>query len=57
MPFDEREHQLIQDFYYANNLLLDCIRNASTVSEEVKHEIDESLLLPLAEIEKRKREK
>jgi hypothetical protein len=45
--------------YYdtANQLLFDCLNFSSSVSSVVKQGIDETLLLPIAEIEKQKREK
>ncbi|MBD2346830.1 NACHT C-terminal helical domain 2-containing protein [Anabaena subtropica] len=43
-------------YYNLNNLLIYCLKNSNNVSQEVMKEIDETLLLPIAEIEKRKRE-
>jgi hypothetical protein len=51
--------QISQLKYYdtANQLLFDCLNFSSSVSSVVKQGIDETLLLPIAEIEKYKREK
>ena len=44
------EHwQLIHQYYDANKLLVDCL-NSSTVNEEVQKQIEDTLLLPIAEI-------
>ncbi|WP_372726748.1 hypothetical protein [Nostoc sp. TCL26-01] len=43
-------------FYDANKLLIDCLNSVCNVREKVRQEIEETLLLPIAEIEKRKRE-
>jgi DNA-binding CsgD family transcriptional regulator len=48
---------LLEDYYNANQLLIDCYQQSCAVSDKVKKEIEENLLLPIAEIEKRKREK
>ncbi len=55
--FEDEQERYLQDYYYANKLLIDCIDNTSGVTPERQHEIEETLLLPIAEIEKRKREK
>lgn len=39
------------------NLLVDCLTKAITVSDNVKEEIQETLLLPMTEIEKCNRER
>ncbi|AFY83692.1 NACHT domain-containing protein [Oscillatoria acuminata] len=51
------EAQLLRWYYDVNQLLLDCLNSDCYVSREVREEIEETLLLPIAEIEKRKREK
>ncbi|MGL4503599.1 MAG: NACHT domain-containing protein, partial [Planktothrix sp.] len=51
------EGQLLEQYSYANKLLLDCLNSDCYVSREVREEIEETLLLPIAEIEKRKIEK
>jgi hypothetical protein len=52
--FEDEQERYLQDYYYANKLLIDCIDNTSGVTPEVQHEIEETLLLPLTEIENRK---
>ncbi|AVH63784.1 NACHT domain-containing protein [Nostoc sp. 'Peltigera membranacea cyanobiont' N6] len=47
---------IFNKYYELNNLLIHCIKNSNNVSQQVMKEIEETLLLPLAEIEKRKRE-
>jgi hypothetical protein len=37
----------------ANQLLVDCLNSDCYVSREVRQEIEDTLLLPIAEIEKR----
>ncbi len=39
-----------------SNTVKDCLNHNSSISNTVKLEIEEHLLLPIAEIEKRKRE-
>ncbi|MCT7985126.1 NACHT domain-containing protein [Laspinema sp. A4] len=53
-PTDE---VLLHEYSSANELLLDCLNSDCRVSREVREEIEETLLLPIAEIEKRKIEK
>lgn len=50
------QKKLFQQYYDANKLLMDCLTKASTVSDNIRKEIEETLLLPITEIEKRKRE-
>ena len=49
----DEQKQLLNNYYAANKLLVDCLRESNT-SSEVQKEIQETLLLPIAEIEKRK---
>ncbi|WP_248277527.1 NACHT domain-containing NTPase [Brasilonema sp. UFV-L1] len=51
--FSEAQKQLLQQYYDANKLLVDCLNSDCYVSREVRQEIEETLLLPMAEIEKR----
>ncbi|WP_347339497.1 NACHT domain-containing NTPase [Planktothrix sp. FACHB-1355] len=50
--FSNEQHQLLRHYYDANKLLVDCLNNSCTVNNEVRMEIEETLLLPIAEIEK-----
>ena len=54
--FNNEEQELLQYYYNANIWLLLCLRINHQFSSEVKKEIQETVLLPIAEIEKRKRE-
>ncbi|MBE8998563.1 helix-turn-helix domain-containing protein [Nostoc sp. LEGE 12447] len=46
----EQEKQQLRQYYDANRLLVDCLNSAS---DEVRSHIEDTLLLPIAEIEKR----
>ncbi|WP_442945222.1 NACHT C-terminal helical domain 2-containing protein [Nostoc sp.] len=46
--------ELLKQYYDANKLLIDCLNRACTVSDTVRQEIEDTLFLPLAEIEKYK---
>ncbi|MBN4006004.1 hypothetical protein [Nostoc sp. LPT] len=48
--FTERQRDLVQQYYNANKLLVYCLNSAS---DEVRSHIEDTLLLPIAEIEKR----
>jgi nucleoside phosphorylase len=50
---NEGQKQLLQQYYDANLLLVECM-NIANMSPEVRAEIMDTLLLPLAEIEQRK---
>jgi len=52
----EELKELIQKYYIANRLLVDCINNAPNSESEMVEEITGTLLLPIAEIEKRKKQ-
>lgn len=52
MQFSEEKIELLQKYYDANSLLIDCLNTNSNVSPEVREEIEETLLLPVEEIEK-----
>jgi hypothetical protein len=52
-----KQKEILKNYYDANKLLMDCLNSSASVSNEIQREIVESLLLPIAEIEKRKREK
>ena len=61
--FNLKEHQfsiynseMIRRYYQANKILIDCIENSCLDNEMIRKKIEGTLLLPLAEIEKRKRE-
>jgi predicted NACHT family NTPase len=55
--FSKTQLQLLQQYYDANKLLVDCLNSDCYVSREVRQEIEDSLLLPMSEIEKRQQGK
>ncbi|MCC3481414.1 MAG: hypothetical protein JGK39_25870 [Microcoleus sp. PH2017_12_PCY_D_A] len=55
--FNKEQKDFLQSYYYCNTLLIRCLRESVVVSNDVKKEIEDILLLPIAEIEKRKHEK
>lgn len=57
--FSEDEKNLLQNYYDSNYVLITCLNsahNTNSISLSTKEKIEELLLLPIAEIEKRKRE-
>ncbi|MBD2121994.1 NACHT domain-containing NTPase [Trichocoleus sp. FACHB-262] len=50
----EGQEELLRQYYSANKLLVDCLNSDCYVSREVRQEIEDTLLLPIAEIEKYK---
>jgi hypothetical protein len=55
--FNSTQKQLLQQYYDANMLLVNCLNSDCYVSRDVRQEIEETLLLPLTEIERRKKMK
>ena len=55
--FSEEQKALLEQYYYANQLLTQCLHHECYVSREVRQEIEETLLLPITEIEKYKMNK
>ena len=53
----KQQGKLLHQYYYGNELLVDCLNRSCYVSRHVRQEIEETLLLPSAEIEKRKKMK
>ncbi|MBD1922316.1 NACHT domain-containing protein [Microcoleus sp. FACHB-831] len=49
--FSEAQMERLEQYYDANKLLVDCLNSASNVSPEVRQEIEDTLLLPIAEID------
>jgi predicted NACHT family NTPase len=56
IQFSNKHQELLQQYYDANKLLVDCMNSGCNVSKVVKKEIEETLLLPIAEIEKRQQQ-
>jgi predicted NACHT family NTPase len=52
--FSDAQKKQLQQYYKANELLVDCLNSDCYVSREVRQEIEETLLLPIAEIEQRR---
>ncbi len=50
--FSKEQKKLLKQYYEANKLLVDCLNIDCYVSREVRQEIEETLLLPMSEIEK-----
>jgi predicted NACHT family NTPase len=50
--FNKAQRTLFQQYYDANKLLIDCLNSDCYVSREVREEIESTLLLPIASIEK-----
>jgi hypothetical protein len=55
--FSENEKRLLQKYYDANRLLSRCLNSRCVASQDVKSEIENTLLLPIAEIEKRRNQR
>lgn len=53
--FSDKQKQLLNQYYDANKLLVDCLNNASFVALAVREEIEQTLLLPIGDIKKRAR--
>jgi hypothetical protein len=53
--FTEQNNQVLRKYYETNKLLAKCLQN-EILSDSICREIEETMLLPIAEIEKRKRE-
>ncbi|MBG1264617.1 helix-turn-helix domain-containing protein [Nostoc commune] len=51
--FDDKQKKLLRQYYEANKLLMFCINSKFDISPEVRSHIEDTLLLPIAEIEKR----
>ncbi|MBP5977306.1 NACHT domain-containing protein [Brasilonema sp. CT11] len=46
--------QLLRHYYKVNKFLVDCLNNSHELRDELRREFEETLLLPISEIEKRK---
>lgn len=54
--FSNAEKKLLLQYYNANKLLVDCLNN-NAISHKTRQEIEDTLMLPIAEIEKYNRDK
>jgi predicted NACHT family NTPase len=52
--FSNEQKEVLKEYYDANLLLVECLNSDCYVSREVRQEIEDTLLLPIAEIENRK---
>ena len=52
--FSYQQREGLQQYYDANKLLIDCLSSSCNVTPEVRSHIEDTLLLPIAEIEKRR---
>jgi predicted NACHT family NTPase len=52
--FSDAQRAKLENYYEANKLLGDCLNSDAYVSREVRQEIEDTLLLPIAEIDRRK---
>ena len=48
--FSQHQKDLLKQYYDANKLLVDCLNSDCYVSREVRQQIEDTLLLPIAEI-------
>jgi len=53
--FSDEQKEQLQQYYDANKLLVDCLNSDRYVSRAVRQEIEDTLLLPIAKIEKRRK--
>ncbi|MEH2378442.1 MAG: NACHT domain-containing NTPase [Nostoc sp.] len=53
---NSQNYKLLKQYYYANKLLVNCLNNADkakTITSKLRSHIEDTILLPIAEIEKR----
>ncbi len=51
--FSEQQNELLKQYYNANKFLLECLNSTCYVSRDVRSQIEDNLLLPIAEIKQR----
>jgi predicted NACHT family NTPase len=51
--FNSKQQQVLQRYYDANQLLLDCLHSNCEVTAAIRQEIEATLLLPIKELEDR----
>ncbi|MEH1833052.1 MAG: NACHT domain-containing NTPase [Nostoc sp.] len=54
--FSVQQKKLFEQYYYANQLLISCLHSDCYVSREVRQQIEDTLLLPIAEIKQRQQQ-
>jgi predicted NACHT family NTPase len=52
---NKQQKEILDQYYDANLLLVECLNSDCYVSREVRQDIEDTLLLPITEIEQRKR--
>ncbi|WP_392482772.1 hypothetical protein [Nostoc sp. C110] len=55
--FSNRQKQLLNLYWDYNKFIVELLNKDNCISDQVREEIEDNLLLPIAEIEKRKRER
>ena len=50
--FSEQQREVLRQYYDANKLLVDCLNSDCNVTPDVRQQIEDTLLLPMTEIEK-----
>ena len=51
--FNERQKKLLKHYYNVNTIMIDCLSNDCYINREVRQEIEDTLLLPIADIRHR----
>jgi predicted NACHT family NTPase len=51
--FSKHQKELLKQYYDANKVLVDCLKSGCKLSSKVRQEIEDNLLLPIAESENR----
>ncbi|MEH2274505.1 MAG: NACHT domain-containing NTPase [Nostoc sp.] len=54
--FSNEQKELLQQYYDANKLVVDCLNSDCYVSREIRQQIEDTLLLPIAEIKQRQQQ-
>ncbi len=52
--FSEQQQEVLSQYYDANSMLVDCLNSYCYVTRAVREEIEETLFLPITEIQQRK---
>ena len=47
---DEKQREKLRQYCYANQLLLDCLKSDCYITRSLRSQIEETLLLPVAEL-------
>ncbi len=52
--FSSQQQEVLSQYYDANSMLVDCLNSYCYVTRAVREEIEETLFLPITEIQQRK---